>query len=117
MSKSTALRKRRPESRDVWLERIERYRAYRGTQASFCRLEGITPAGLNYWLGRQRSARAALATASGRQAFAKVELVSEAVPESLESLGTQDPSPGMPDPRWVAEFVRHLMASGTERWS
>jgi hypothetical protein len=37
MSKSTVLRKRRPESRDVWLERLERYRAYRGTQASFCR--------------------------------------------------------------------------------
>jgi hypothetical protein len=79
-----------------------------------CRLEEITPAGLNTWLSRQRSARAALATASGRQAFAKVELVSESVPGIH---GTQYPSPGMPDPRWVAEFVRHLMASGTERWS
>ena len=89
----------RGENEQMWWERIARLRRHRGSLTSFCKEEGITIEGLKYWRDKLAAETGAIAPLPRRPAFVPVEMVVE---KPGQSCG------GLPDPRWAAEFVRHL---------
>ena len=93
----------RTETRQTWMERIERLERHPGTRSAFCKQEGISPASLNYWLKKQGDFRGPGEVPQRRSAFAAVEIISEPCPR-------QNEVSGLPDPRWTAEFLRHLLS-------
>jgi hypothetical protein len=96
----------RAETTDTWMERLERFRKHQGSRSEFCRREGITLTGLSYWLNRQADPVMTPVTHSRQPAFAAVEIVSD---RGLPNPGSR----GLPDPRWTAEFLRHLLGASS----
>ena len=96
------------ESQRIWMERLDRFRRHQGSMSEFCRREGITVAGLSYWLKKQTASGASPALRRPPlSAFAAVEIVNEGNMPVYESRGD------LPDPRWTAEFLKHLLSTGT----
>lgn len=89
----------RNENEKRWRERIARLQGHQGTLTAFCKGEGITIEGLKYWRDKLLAESGTVAPAPRRSAFVPVEVVVE---KARQSGG------GLPDPRWVAEFVLHV---------
>ena len=89
-----------------WQERIRQAQAHSGGFAAYCREVGLAEHRLYYWrkkLGTalpQRRPRPSKPTA----AFVPVQLLPDPEPD------VTSPFP-LPDPKWVAELIRHLAGS------
>jgi len=79
-----------------WRDHMAAAKDFSGSIESYCRSKGITPSAFYYWKKR-------LCETSARSI---VPAVSSFVP--VEVVRGQRPSSGLPDPKWVAEFVIHL---------
>lgn len=91
---------KRESKAQQWRERVYRASHRSGTILEFCWSEGISPEALRYWQGRV-SNESQVVDASQ---FARVEVA--------EPMASEVNRVGRPDPRWVAELILHLHASG-----
>ena len=86
-----------------WRERVHRASRRSGTILEFCRSEGISREALLYW---QRKVSNETQVVSVSQ-FARVEVAEPIAPDISRQSRL--------DPRWVAELILHLHASGGVR--
>lgn len=99
-------RSRRAETEKAWMERLERFRKHQGSRSDFCRREGITLTGLNYWLSKRTRSESQPVDGRRPSAFAAVEVITE---RGSQVIGGR----GLPDPRWTAEFLRHFLGASS----
>jgi hypothetical protein len=114
--------KSRVENQREWRRHVAGLRRFQGTTAEYCRERGLSAGALAYWQRKLGSrARAGMpAKAAGKvgaencprtgpdpgaPAFIPVELIASARESGIAEAGA---SLGLPDPRWVAELIRHL---------
>jgi hypothetical protein len=82
----------RIENRKQWQDRIQRAEQRSGSLQAFCKSEGVSRSAIKYW---QRKLGA----------FVPVKIVdSPAIAAATSRRGSS-----LPDPRWVAEFIAHLV--------
>lgn len=95
---------RSPAKRELnerqWRERVHRASHRSGTILEFCRSEGISPEALRYW--QRKVSKESQVVAVSR--FARVEVA--------EPIALDVSRQSRLDPRWVAEVILHLHASG-----
>ena len=109
------------QKRDIWFEHVRRAQRAGGSLAAYARSIQVAPRVMYYWgeaVRRQgmRVATAPRAKQSVVPSFAavRVEPVVERVPNSGSALrlelssGTELRWPSVPNPQWLASFVRDL---------
>lgn len=83
--------------RQMWIGHIEAAKNYSGNMESFCRSKQISKPAFYYW-------KAKLAKKS------RSVVLSSFVP--IEVTRSHPAAGPLPDPRWLAELIRHLQAGG-----
>ena len=78
-----------------WQRQMDLKERYDGSVREFCEEHGLSPSTFAYW--RHKFNRAKRTSALVRSPFVPVEI------ERVHSSGR-----GLPDPRWLAEFLSHL---------
>ena len=103
------------ETHRIWRERIERFRKHQGSRSEFCRREGVTLNSLSYWLRKLTDSGLPISRERPQSAFAAVEIVSASCSPHYcsRSEGFNGVHNGLPDPRWTAEFLRHLLGASS----
>ena len=94
----------RMERQRQWKRRLEEARVYPGGLAEYCQKAGVTLSALNYWRNKFRI-RPAPSQSVQRAAF---------VPVQIFAAENRACGPKLPDPKWLADLIRHLTAASGE---
>jgi len=88
--------KRHESKSEFWREQVRQADLFEGTATAFCRQRGLNLAPFYSWRRRFRAEVQDQSRSVVRSPFVAVEVL----PENRAS--------HLPDPKWLAEFVRHL---------
>ena len=89
---------------DEWAEHVLRFASFKGSMAEYCRQNDLVYETLRV---RKLKREAALRKINSRPSFVKVESKAPVLaPEPKKKLV------GLPDPEWLASFIRELQGSG-----
>lgn len=91
----------RSENREQWLKHVAQAAEHADGMSAYCREQGISVGALQYWKNKCGSKVNEVAPAS-RSAFVPVQV--------LDQCRAMKGSP-LPDPKWVAGVLFHLMES------
>lgn len=97
-----------PEGRQKWQVHVARAKRFSGSNAEYCRRNGLDPMLFRYYKKKCSGARR-----PGRaKGFVKVVQRAGKLKESEGSRPPQSHVAAMPDARWTAEFVAALLGFG-----
>ena len=82
-----------------WPAEVALFEKYNGSLAGFCRSRGLSEVRFRYWEQKLRKPRMSKAISVSPFVSVKVE------PKESISMAS------LPDPRWLAEFILHLIGS------
>lgn len=83
------------DKEEFWRQQVAAVKKYDGSVGEFCREQGLSPSTFSYW----------------RHKFNKASRGSALVPSAFVPVKIERERPtmrGLPDPKWLAEFVSHL---------
>jgi hypothetical protein len=90
----------RSEKDKGWQEQVRRAETHQGGLADYCRRTGISVNSLNYW--RRKLNRGSIAQ--------EREVIPAFLPVEVMSGAANDREIPLPDPKWVAEVMLHLLS-------
>ena len=88
------MKTKKQENQEKWHQIVSEAESYPSSLAAYCRIKGIPKGTLYHWR-RVFQAKSAIQKVAPLNPFSKVEVVHS--------------HPALPDAKWVAEFVHHLM--------
>ena len=94
--------------REYWQNHIERSESGAGSMMAYCRAEGISLATLNYWRKKLKNEAPSLASLPEKAVARYSERLSSFIPLQIAAEKAPDFDSGLPDPRWLAEFILNL---------
>ena len=93
---------RRAENQRRWMEQVQQAEKRTGSLRSYCKEQGISVSAMKYWSRKLGKAEGSRSSSPCMSRFVPLQVD----PAPLE----QDPKKEvLPDPRWVAEILLHLI--------
>lgn len=89
-----------------WREKLSESEQFTGTVQEYCRSAGVSYHQLSYWrkrFKRDEKAARSFPEAPASRAFVPVQVASEITRSETSSRRA------VPDPKWVADFIHHLL--------
>jgi len=93
------------ESDEFWQGHLEKYKAFQGSSREYCKQNGLK-------YGRFYRFKQKLGFTKGRSPYRKAFVEIKAVESSIEKepkVKVFSRQPSLPDPKWVAQFLKELL--------